>query len=130
VVQGSTQPPTEMSIRNLPGSRGCEARKADNLTAICELIVYKMWKPRYLTILWASMTYYKDSFISFLSSFLTDHGFFLRREITRFSLPPPNHKNFTSFPVIPLDDDPSFTVSYCAACLITSINLSPYSLSS
>jgi hypothetical protein len=38
---GSTQPLTEISIRNLPGSKGRPARKADNLTAICEPIVYK-----------------------------------------------------------------------------------------
>jgi hypothetical protein len=37
---GSTQPLTEMSTRNLPGgSKGLPARKADNLTAICERIV-------------------------------------------------------------------------------------------
>jgi hypothetical protein len=34
---GSTQPLTEMSTRNLPGSLGRPARKADNLTAIFEL---------------------------------------------------------------------------------------------
>jgi hypothetical protein len=33
---GSTQPLTEMSNRNLPGGKGRPARKADNLTAICE----------------------------------------------------------------------------------------------
>jgi hypothetical protein len=33
---GSTQPLTEMSIRNLPGGKGWVAHKADNLTAICE----------------------------------------------------------------------------------------------
>jgi hypothetical protein len=33
---GSTQPLTEMSIRNLPGGEGRPARKADELTAICE----------------------------------------------------------------------------------------------
>jgi hypothetical protein len=35
---GSTQPLTEMSIRNLPGGRGKgqPARKAENLTAIYE----------------------------------------------------------------------------------------------
>jgi hypothetical protein len=33
---GSTQPLTEMSTRNLPGSKERPARKADNLTAICE----------------------------------------------------------------------------------------------
>jgi hypothetical protein len=32
----STQPLTEMSTRNLPGGKGRLARKADNLTAICE----------------------------------------------------------------------------------------------
>jgi hypothetical protein len=38
---GSTQPLTEVSTRNIPGGEGRPARKADNLTAICELIVYK-----------------------------------------------------------------------------------------
>jgi hypothetical protein len=39
---GSTQPLTEMSTTNLPGGgggKGRPARKADNLTAICEPIV-------------------------------------------------------------------------------------------
>jgi hypothetical protein len=36
VVPGSTQPLTEMSSRNLPAGKGRPARKADNLTAICE----------------------------------------------------------------------------------------------
>jgi hypothetical protein len=44
----ATQPLTEMSTRNLPGGKGRPARKADNLTAICETIVYKMWEPRRL----------------------------------------------------------------------------------
>jgi hypothetical protein len=35
---GSTQPLTEMSTRNLPGAKGRQARKADNLTDICEPI--------------------------------------------------------------------------------------------
>jgi hypothetical protein len=34
-----TQPLTEISTRNLPGSKGLPARKADNLIAICEPIV-------------------------------------------------------------------------------------------
>jgi hypothetical protein len=33
---GSTGPLTEMSTRNLPGDKGWAARKADNLTAMCE----------------------------------------------------------------------------------------------
>jgi hypothetical protein len=37
---GSTQPLKEMSTRNLPGCKGRPARKADNLTAICEPTVY------------------------------------------------------------------------------------------
>jgi hypothetical protein len=40
---GSTQPLTEIRTSNLPGDEewpvGRPARKADNLTAICELIV-------------------------------------------------------------------------------------------
>jgi hypothetical protein len=36
---GSTQPLTEMSIRNLPWGEKRPARRADNLTAICEPIV-------------------------------------------------------------------------------------------
>jgi hypothetical protein len=39
VALGSTQPPTEMSTRNLPGGKGLPAHKSDNLTAICEPIV-------------------------------------------------------------------------------------------
>jgi hypothetical protein len=38
---GSTQPLTEMSTRNIPGGEGQPACKTDNLTAICEPIVYK-----------------------------------------------------------------------------------------
>jgi hypothetical protein len=37
----STQPLTEISTRNLLGGKGRPARRADNLTAICEPIVYK-----------------------------------------------------------------------------------------
>jgi hypothetical protein len=36
---GSTQPLTEISIRNLPESKGWPASKADNFAAICESIV-------------------------------------------------------------------------------------------
>jgi hypothetical protein len=35
----STQPLTEMTTRNFPGGKGQPARKADNLSAIFELIV-------------------------------------------------------------------------------------------
>jgi hypothetical protein len=39
MVLGLTQLLTEMSTRDLPGGKGRLARKADNLTAICEPIV-------------------------------------------------------------------------------------------
>jgi hypothetical protein len=39
MVLGSTQPLTEMNTRNLPERKGRPARKADNLTAVCEPIV-------------------------------------------------------------------------------------------
>jgi hypothetical protein len=35
----STQPLTEMSTRNLSGSKTRPVRKADNLNAICEIII-------------------------------------------------------------------------------------------
>jgi hypothetical protein len=40
MVRGSTQLRTEISTRNLPEGKGRPAPKADNLTAICEPIVY------------------------------------------------------------------------------------------
>jgi hypothetical protein len=39
---GSTQTLTEISTRNLPGGKRRPVPKADNFTAICEPIVYKM----------------------------------------------------------------------------------------
>jgi hypothetical protein len=62
MAQGSTQPLTEMSTRNLPGDKGRPACGADNLTAICEQIVKKMWEPRRLTTLRAFTACYSDSF--------------------------------------------------------------------
>jgi hypothetical protein len=41
IALGSTQPLTEMSTRDLPGSKGRAARKADNLAAIYELLCRK-----------------------------------------------------------------------------------------
>jgi hypothetical protein len=39
---GSCKPVTEISIRNIPGGKGRPAPNADNLTVICEPIVWKM----------------------------------------------------------------------------------------
>jgi hypothetical protein len=64
---GLTQPLTEMSTRNFPGGKRRPALKADNLTAICEQTVYKMWARR-LTTLWAFTGCYRDSFTVYLFS--------------------------------------------------------------
>jgi hypothetical protein len=56
---------TEMSTRNLPRGKGRLAHKADNLTAFCEPLIYKMWERRCVTTLWASMTCYRESFTFF-----------------------------------------------------------------
>jgi hypothetical protein len=64
---GSTQPLTEVNTRNFSGGKWRPARKADNLTAICEPTVYKMWESRRLTTLWASTVCYRDSFTFFVS---------------------------------------------------------------
>jgi hypothetical protein len=48
---GSTLPLTEMRTRNSRGGgevKARAARKADNLTAICESIMYKIWGPHQL----------------------------------------------------------------------------------
>jgi hypothetical protein len=62
---GSTQPLIEMSVRSRPGGKGQPVHKADNLTAICEPIVQKMWEFRRLTTVWASTACYRDSFTFF-----------------------------------------------------------------
>jgi hypothetical protein len=54
---GSTQPLTEMNTRSLPGGKGWPVCKADNLTAICVSIVWKMLEPGHVAILWASTAY-------------------------------------------------------------------------
>jgi hypothetical protein len=51
---GLTQPLTEMSTRNIPGGKKRLALRADNLAAICEPIVEKMWEPQPLATLRAS----------------------------------------------------------------------------
>jgi hypothetical protein len=58
IALGSTQPLTQMSTRG----KGRPACKADDLTTIYEPIVYKLWEPGRLTTVWASTTYYRDSF--------------------------------------------------------------------
>jgi hypothetical protein len=77
MVVGSTQPLTEISTRNFPGGGGVKGRserKGDNLTAICEPIIWKMWEPRRLTTLWASNVYYRDNF-TFRTLFSLSHTF-------------------------------------------------------
>jgi hypothetical protein len=70
---GLTESLTEMSARNLPGDKGRPARKADNLTAICEPIAYEMCEPRRLTTLRTSTACYRDTVHLFI--------FFIRTRI-------------------------------------------------
>jgi hypothetical protein len=60
---GSTRPFNRNEYQESSwGGKERPARKADNLTAICESIVYTIWEPRRLTTLWASEACYKDTF--------------------------------------------------------------------
>jgi hypothetical protein len=54
-------PASEISTRNILRCRGQPACKSDNITAICELAVWKMWEPRRLRTLRASTACYMDS---------------------------------------------------------------------
>jgi hypothetical protein len=51
--------------QELPWGIGRQVREADNLTAIYEPTVYKMWEPRSLTPVWAFTACYRVSFIFF-----------------------------------------------------------------
>jgi hypothetical protein len=68
MAPASTQPLTEVSVRNLPRGKGRPAREAGNLTAKCEPTVLKMWEPRPLTTLWASTACYRVSVTFFFTS--------------------------------------------------------------
>jgi hypothetical protein len=57
-----------MNTSNLSGGKGQPVCEADKLTAICELIIWKMCEPRRLTALWAFMTCYRDTFTFFFTS--------------------------------------------------------------
>jgi hypothetical protein len=59
---GSTQPLTEMSTKIVPVGKARPERKAGDLTVICEPTVYKIWKPRRLTIPWAYTASYRITF--------------------------------------------------------------------
>ena len=48
--------------------------KADNLTSICEPIVWKMWEPRCLTTLWAFMACYRNRFTFLRSTSKASHA--------------------------------------------------------
>jgi hypothetical protein len=49
-------------VTEIPGIFVDQAHKADNITAICEPIVYRMWEPQRLT----TTACYRDSFTLFL----------------------------------------------------------------
>jgi hypothetical protein len=50
----------------------------DNLIAVYEPIIYKMWEPRRVTTLWVPSAYYRDSFTFFMLTVLVVLKPFLR----------------------------------------------------
>jgi hypothetical protein len=54
--------------------KGPPARGADDLTAICEPIVSKMWEPRCLTTLWTFTACYWNRFF-FINKSVSDSEF-------------------------------------------------------
>jgi hypothetical protein len=56
---GSTQTPTEMSTRNLPGGRRV---RLTTLPSSMIRLSREMWEPRRLTALWAFTVCYRDNF--------------------------------------------------------------------
>jgi hypothetical protein len=52
------------------GGKGRPASRANNLTGICEPIVYKMWEPQRLTTQWAFTASYRDSLTIFFTIIL------------------------------------------------------------
>jgi hypothetical protein len=77
-----------MNTRNLPGGKGRPELKADILAANCESIDWNMWKPRFLTTLWASAASYGDGFTYLwrhliLQSYLEEEGSRLFRDILK-----------------------------------------------
>jgi hypothetical protein len=62
MTQGLTQPLADVSTRNRLDSTGRPGLKADNFAVICESIFWKVWEPRRLTTLWASLAFYRKSF--------------------------------------------------------------------
>jgi hypothetical protein len=69
---GLTHPLTVISTRNLPLGKERPERKTNNLIPICKPIVYKMWRRRRLTTLWALTACYKNSF-TFYPSYYTHY---------------------------------------------------------
>jgi hypothetical protein len=70
---GSTQPIAEMSARNLPGGKRQPACEADNLTALYEPTVWKMWEPRRLTTLWGFTACYGIALPFIMNHAQNDH---------------------------------------------------------
>jgi hypothetical protein len=74
-IHGTTHPQTEM---NLPEDKGRPPRKVENLIAVCEPTIYKIWElPRPIN-LWAPTTCERDSFnvLQFIASNVSQNSAF------------------------------------------------------
>jgi hypothetical protein len=57
---------TSATKKKVYENRARLARKADNITSVCELVAWTMWEPRHLTTLQASTAFYGHSSLFFL----------------------------------------------------------------
>jgi hypothetical protein len=67
----------ETSTRWFLGAKRGRRVTLTNLTATCEPTLWKMWDPRLLTILWASMACYRDSFTFLCVVFIVSNASFI-----------------------------------------------------
>jgi hypothetical protein len=89
---GSTQSLTEMSTRNLLGSKGWHVRLTTLPPSMSQLS--RKWEPRRLTTLWAPMACYKDNFTFYTVALENDYAvLFCCRDFAFWYLPQIQYKN-------------------------------------
>jgi hypothetical protein len=61
MVLRSAEPLTEMCTWTVSRSKGLPVGQADNLTAICDPIIKKMWELQHLAAVWANTAFYRNN---------------------------------------------------------------------